>query len=421
MGNTAGEWFSYDPFDFDVMRNPLPYYARLREDFPIYHLPQYDGWAVSRFDDVYAVLADPDGKFSTPEGAMAGRRELAHFNHGQIREISTDPLESMNFLPRRYYAELRQSMSKSFRRHAISRLASFVREQTRQILGQLSGRDDFDLTIEFGGAVASRTVCHILDVPLEMAPRILELVNRSSRQDLQYGGFVAESVELLAELRDIAREQVVRRRAAGATGESPIIDSLLHHTVDGRPLSDDEIVVQLRSVMVGGSETVPKVAAHGLMELYKDQQQLAQVLKDLPAHVTLASQEIVRYCAPGQWFLRTVVEPVTIAGQPLEVGQRVFPLVMSANRDPREFDNPDAFTWNRSIKTHLGFGQGLKFCLGSHLAQLELRIMLEEFLTAFPDYAIDEKASERPPSNFQWGWSHVRAIPHHRSGVGASH
>lgn len=420
MGSRTSELFSYDPFDLDVMRNPLPYYRRLREDFPIYQLPQYDAWAVSRFDHVYAVLADPDGKFSTPEGAMVGRRELSRFNHGRIRDVSTDPLESMNFLPRQPYGELRQSIGKSFRRHAVARLEDFIRDQARQTLSQLSARDEFDLTVDYGGAVASRTVCHILDVPLEMAPRVLELVNRSSRQDLQYGGFVDESAVLLAELRDLARGPVARRRIAGATGESPVIDSLLHHTVDGRHLSDDEIVVQLRSVMVGGSETVPKVVAHGLMELYKDPTQLAEVMMDLRANVAVAAQEMVRYCAPGQWFLRTVVEPVTIAGQLLEPGQRVFPLVMSANRDPRAFDRPDVFLWNREIKTHLGFGQGLKFCLGSHLAQLELRIMLEEFLTAFPHYSIDEKASERPPSNFQWGWSHVRAFPRHLSAPQAS-
>lgn len=95
----------------------------------------------------------------------------------------------------------------------------------------------------------------------------------------------------------------------------------------------------------------------------------------------------------------------------MEAGQRVLPLLMSANRDPRAFEDPDRFVWNRKVVSHLGFGQGFKFCPGSHLARLELQILVEEFLTAFPAYEVDESASERPPSHFQWAWSHVRARP----------
>jgi cytochrome P450 len=117
---------------------------------------------------------------------------------------------------------------------------------------------------------------------------------------------------------------------------------------------------------------------------------------------------MLRFCAPAQWFTRTVKKPLTIAGAELGVGQRIFPLLMSANRDEREFDEPDTFRWDRTIDRHLAFGQGQGFCIGNHVARLEGRILLEELLARVPEYEIDIDRAERPPSSFQWGW---RTVP----------
>ena len=117
---------------------------------------------------------------------------------------------------------------------------------------------------------------------------------------------------------------------------------------------------------------------------------------------------MVRFCGPAQWFMRTVARPITIGGQKLEVGQHVFPLIQAANRDPREFDDPDSFVWNRKMERHLGFGHGQKFCIGVHLARLEGRIMLEEVLRRFAGFRVTDAV--RTPSSFQWGYS--KAVLH---------
>jgi cytochrome P450 len=163
----------------------------------------------------------------------------------------------------------------------------------------------------------------------------------------------------------------------------------------------------LAVVLFGGVETLPKVVSHGLIELWRRPDQRRQVAAD-PANGATAFEEMLRYCAPAQWFSRTVKRPITIAGQELGVGHRIFPLLMSANRDEREFDDPDEFRWNRPIRRHLAFGQGQVFCPGNHLARLEGRILVEELLARVPDYEIDLEAARRPPSSFQWGW---RTVP----------
>jgi cytochrome P450 len=187
-----------------------------------------------------------------------------------------------------------------------------------------------------------------------------------------------------------------------------LIDGLLTFRLDGRALTDEEISGSvLATILFGGAETLPKVVAHGFMELWRAPDQRRQVVAD-PVNCATAFEEMLRFCAPAQWFTRTVKKPITIAGQELGVGHRIFPLLMAGNRDEREFDNPDIFIWDRPIQRHLAFGQGQGFCIGNHVARLEGRILLEELLARVPEYEIDIEHANRPPSSFQWGW---RTVP----------
>jgi cytochrome P450 len=91
----------------------------------------------------------------------------------------------------------------------------------------------------------------------------------------------------------------------------------------------------------------------------------------------------------------------------IEPGQRIITLLASANRDEREYPQPDEFIWNRPIARSLAFGRGQHFCLGYHLARLEVSILVTEWLRRVPDYRIIDEAALRPPSSFQWGWSRL--------------
>ena len=100
---------------------------------------------------------------------------------------------------------------------------------------------------------------------------------------------------------------------------------------------------------------------------------------------------MIRYCAPAQWFARTLRKPFTIHGTTIKPGQRIITLLASANRDEREYADPDEFVWDRPIERLLAFGRGQHFCLGVHLARLEIAIMVTEWLKRVPDYRIVER------------------------------
>jgi cytochrome P450 len=119
---------------------------------------------------------------------------------------------------------------------------------------------------------------------------------------------------------------------------------------------------------------------------------------------------MMRYGAPLQWVGRTVIRPAVVAGTPMEAGQRVILLLASANRDELEFDDADQFRWDRPVTRHLAFGHGLHFCIGSHVARLEGRVLVDELLARIPDYEIDVAGAVRPPSEFQVGYTSMPLV-----------
>jgi cytochrome P450 len=201
---------------------------------------------------------------------------------------------------------------------------------------------------------------------------------------------------------------VQRRRAHMSDGELPIVDGLINYRLpDGSRFTDIEAATQMLGVFIGGTETVPKIVAHGLWELSRRPDQLAAVRADPAANVPIARDEMIRYCAPAQWFARTVRKPFTMHDTTINPGQRIITLLGSANRDEREYPEPEEFIWNRPIQRSLAFGRGQHFCLGYHLARLEIEVMVAEWLKRVPHYRIIEQSASRPPSSFQWGWNRI--------------
>jgi cytochrome P450 len=398
------ENFRYDPFAPEVMTDPLPFYEVLRDRFPAYFVEQYDAWAISRFQDVWDVLSDVEGRITTTEGTLMFKEQLAVSNGGVVPKAEYDPLPVLSYTESPIHEELRQAVLPALKRPAALRLEEFIRGLARARLDELIPAGRFNVNRDYAGMVAAGTMCHIFGIPTSEVELVRDAVLASAPGTQDMAQQAKDYMALCERVTEVVRD----RRAAGADGGVPLVDGLLNYRLNGRTLTDDEISSSVLSVILfGGVETLPKVVAHGLMELWRHPDQRREVAAD-PSNCTTAFEEMLRYCAPAQWFSRTVKEPITIAGQQLGVGHRIFPLLMSANRDEREFDQPDEFRWDRPIARHLAFGQGKVFCIGTHVARLEGRILLEELLARVPEYEVDMDQAERPPSSFQWGW---RTVP----------
>jgi cytochrome P450 len=396
--------FSYDPFDPSVMADPLPYYRVLRQHYPVYYLDKWDTFALSRFSDIWDVLAVNDGTFVASEGTLPAATVLAQHNRGPVTDPPWHPLPFHAVFDAPIYDGVRRAHSKSFRPKSAAQWEDRIRVLANERLDELLPRGTFDLTQEYGGIVVASVVCELLGIPVELASEVLASVNAGSMAEPGSG---VDTAQARPNYLDYLIPAVERRRAE-AGGELPVVDGLLGYRLpDDTGLDDVEVATQMLCVFIGGTETVPKIVAHGLWELLRHPDQLAAVRADAGANVPVAREEMIRFCAPAQWFARTARKPFAIHGQTIQPGQRIITLLASANRDEREYPEPDQFVWDRPIRRSLAFGRGQHFCIGYHLARLEIDVLLREWLRRVPDYAIQGDAATRLPSSFQWGWNKI--------------
>ena len=192
-------------------------------------------------------------------------------------------------------------------------------------------------------------------------------------------------------------------RAQLASGApSPVVAALAALAIDDRRLTEIEIVTQLTTMVIGGVESLPKVMGGGARLLAAHPDQRAALVADR-SRAPGAFEEILRLKVPLQFGTRTLIRDADVAGERMRAGQRVIVLYISANRDEREFPDPDRFDISRKPERHLGFGTGVHFCIGAHAARLEGIVLLQELLARVPEWTVDEDGIERLPSEFQIG------------------
>jgi cytochrome P450 len=203
-------------------------------------------------------------------------------------------------------------------------------------------------------------------------------------------------------------EMLEQRRTEGYGTD--LMSHLDQAELDGERLTDDEIFGFCLVLVPAGFDTTASVLSR-LLLLFAEQpevrDQLEEVIDD-PDRLDLAIEELIRFIPPQPGVARNVTEKCTFAGKDLEPGDRLLLLWPSANRDPSEFPNPDELVLDRQPNRHVGFGSGIHRCLGSHLARLELRILLQEFLHRVPRYCVAPDKDAVWHTGNTWG---VKTVP----------
>jgi len=404
----------YDPFSPEVMRDPYPIYRELRAAHRVYALPEYDAWALTRFDDVWQVLADRH-TFSIVEGPVFRREHLLHHNDGRVPPSPpARPVPSFSMLDAPVHTQLRKAMLGPFRPGFVSGLEPMVLALARARLDELGDRPRFDVRHDYASWVAASVAAHQLGFPAADATRLVTLVNRTVQRAPGQPGATADGLEARGQLRDHLIEVVAERRAHLHAEPVDALDGLLAVLVDDgeggtRPLDDAEIADQVSTLFVGGSETLPKVLADAVYELWRDPAQRDEFTGDL-TRAPRVFEEALRHGLPLQFVGRTLVIDAEVAGVPMRAGQRIVALLICANRDEREFDDPDGFAASRLIERNLGFGHGVHVCIGAHVARLEGTVMLQELLARHPRYEVDDRDLRREGSEFHVSWAEMPIV-----------
>ncbi|MGN6336356.1 cytochrome P450 [Mycobacterium sp.] len=345
-------------------------YAVMRENGPFSHqdvpfLGQTPGgaWVATRYDDCYEILRDWRSFSSKPVGGNPT-------SFGDI-VINLDP-------PRQQ--QLRKVLNPYFSPGRMKDLEPQVRAITDGLIDNFieSGRGDLaDVAWQQPGIVFFR---HLLGMPVEDVPLYIEAA------DLGINGESEEvRIDAMTKLYLRVREEIDKRRSEPPRDD--LIDVLLAAEIDGEKLSFDDAVANALLLVQAGLETTSSAMSFALFYLGTHASERDRLVREAELMPT-AIEEFIRFAGSVHGLHRSVAEEVELSGQKFCPGETVVVNYAAANRDAREFDEPDKCILDRQTNRHLGFGAGVHRCLGSNLARLEFRVGVEQTLKRIPDYAI---------------------------------
>jgi cytochrome P450 len=392
LSATLAPMVRYDPFDPEIIHgDPHRIYRQLRDEAPVYFVERYDCWALSRFEDVWNACDDPN--VSSARGSTAGHLLT-----------KVQPLQRMlNTMDPPAHTRLRAMLRPLFSPGRMRGLEPSFRAFVVETLDALRDRDEIDVVGDLAQPLATFVACTVAGFPREDGVMLRGLVHRFLAREPGVDGMTQDGVRAQEEMGAYFVQLVAARRRAGS-GAEDALGALLAFAVDGRPIPDEEVAANLILLLIGGTDTLPKAFANTLHRLYHNPDARARVAAD-PRLALDAFHEALRIDMPTQYMCRSLLRDAELHGQKLRAGQPVLLLYASANRDEREFPDPDTYRVERRPLRHLGFAHGTHACLGLHAARAEARIGIQEILARYPDYVVLEDRIESYETEFVQGCS----------------
>jgi cytochrome P450 len=358
--------------------------AALRTHDPVHWHPwpgTRDGfWLLSRHADVVAVGKEPR-LFSSQVGHIALEDREADALAARQSLIETDPPE---------HTRLRKLVSYAFTRSKVREYEAYTRTIVRDLLDKAIAKRTFDWVTEISEPVPITVLISILGLPQEDAPMLIELTSEmAAATDPDYrpdpGKYPSEIDPRLLPFGTPAAYHVFEygRKIGEERRRHPtddLVSRLVHAEVDGERLDDTEYSNFFELFIFAGNETTRTGISQGILALMEHPEEFDRLAAD-PSLVPTAVDEILRYGTPIIYFRRTTTRDTEIRGVPIKAGDRVALWYLAANFDEDVFADPQRFDIARQPNPHVTFGRGgPHFCLGSFLAHLEIRVLLEEIL-----------------------------------------
>lgn len=369
--------------DLDNFAGGFPHdlFALHRREAPVYwhepteQTPDGEGfWSVATYAESAAVLRDPQTYSSVTGGDRPyGGTLLQDLSiAGQVLNMMDDPR----------HVQIRRLVSSGLTPRMITRVEDDLRSRARRLLDGVIPGEPFDFLVDVAAELPMQMICILLGVPDSERHWLFEAIE----PQFDFGGSRKASVGQLSAEEAGSRMYAYGMELIAAKRAQPDDDMLsvvANATLSGdEQLSDLELYLFFSLLFSAGAETTRNAVAGGLLALIDNPEQLDCLRGDLDQLPT-AVEEMVRWTSPSPSKRRTATRDAELGGCAVASGQKVIVWEGSANRDASVFDDPDVFDIGRKPNPHLGFGQGVHYCLGANLARLELRVLFEELLSRF--------------------------------------
>jgi cytochrome P450 len=365
MGTTAD--LVYNPYAFSLHEDPYETYRRLRDDAPAYWNPELAFWTLSRFADVQAAFKDFETYSSANGIALEARGRVSDFP----MMITLDPPE---------HTVMRKLVNRVFTPRQVAALEAETRGIVNGYLDQIVEAGSCDLVAELTGPFPMDVISAVLGVPPVDRPELRAQADRILIREDGSMDIPDIALEGFAALIGYFAEELPQRRQGRGAG---LVTDLANLDVEGRRLTDEEVLAFCILFIIAGHETTTKMVANAIEVLSRHPDQRDRLVAE-PALVPDAIEEVLRFHNSTQYMHRTLT------------------------RDEREF-GPTAgeFDIGRGPQRHISFGYGAHYCLGAGLARMEGRVALEEIHRRIPDYAVDHERKVRFHSGNVTGWTRL--------------
>ncbi len=338
------------------------WFAQMREQEPVFYDATTRLWQVFRYEDVLTVLTDYNRFSSHAFGAVG--------SFLQDTLVATDPP---------YHRKLRNLVNMAFTPRAVARLSDRITQMTQELLNAVKSTGKMDVVSDMAFPLPAKVIAELLGVPSEDWNIFERWARVDSSQQTAPPRDSGRSMQ--DEMADYFSRLLAERRRAP---REDLISSLSTAEIDGERLSEGELVNFCTLLLAAGQETTKNLIANAIV-CFTDHPAAMQRLVREPELMPAAIEEVLRYLPPVWFLFRQTLTDVEIAGQQIPAHSRVLTWNASANRDERQFPDPNQFNIQREPNRHLAFGHGIHFCVGAPLARLEARIVLPMMLEQLPD------------------------------------
>ena len=381
---TSAPAVDFGASDAAFTADPYPVYAQLRERTPIFRADRLGMTMFTRYEDVRGLVLD--ARLGRSVDHVSDTRDVANRRHalGWGRLPNYDRYVRANLLETEGadHARVRRLVAAAFSPRRIRDLRSEIRKRIERLIDARLPDSRMDFVADLAAPLPVQVIAELLGWPEEEQHRLRPWSARIVR--LYEKDHSAED-ELRAEeaTREFSARLAALAEARRAEPRDDLVSALVAVSDQGDVLTHDELISICMLLLNAGHEATANAAGNGLWALLRHPDELARLRQD-PALLPAAVEEMLRYDAPLQLFHRYVLEDLERGGFELRRGEMIGLLYGSANRDRQVFERADEFDIGRSPNRHLAFGAGTHFCLGAQLARLELEALFETLLSRLP-------------------------------------
>jgi cytochrome P450 len=370
-------------FSEDFLQDPYPTYARLHEEGPLHFLDVGSKWGV------WSIVSHAECSSIAKDPRLSAKRAqqlitlLPVNRQAEFKELARMFSLWMIFMDPPEHTRLRKLLNKGFSPAAIEGLRPQVEAIVDRMLTPLQPGSEVDLMSEFANPMPVRIILEMLGIPQELS----ETFGEWSRAIAVFRGSPDRTVEhaqaaqdALIGLTDFFRKTVAdRRRNKG----NDLISLLIDIEEEGEVLTEEELYAQCIALLFAGHETTRNLIGNGMYTLLKHTQETAE-LRENPDMIRTTVEEILRLESPVQMTARVLKDEMEVCGQRIPKGWTILCMLGAANRDPKQFKEPNQVNLKRLNNQHLAFSAGPHFCIGSQLARLEGQVSLMNLVRRFP-------------------------------------